>query len=365
MGKGRVWLITDTHLGVRNNAQEWIEIHSDFFKKWFIPLLEREVRPGDVLLHGGDVFDSRQAINLKVLNLGIEIFTDLARIFPAGVHVICGNHDIYGKDSNSINSLKPLGLIPGIKIYDEPSSLVLGGTRWLMMPWRKDEESAKKAIEEFGAHDYMLCHSDFKGLLFNRFTRVEHGITEEDLAPYQKVYSGHIHYRQQKGKINMLGSPYQMTRSDIGNPKGVTLLDLETGEERFFENSFSPRFLKINFSEILEATPQEINPKILNNFVDIIVQSSIMGKIDLNRFNALITGHRSIAFVPSAQMEGSDPREEGEVVVPEFTGGSFMFMELLSHYLENSAYDEDSKKKIYQSIEKIYNRVLMPVEDEN
>jgi hypothetical protein len=36
-----------------------------------------------------------------------------------------------------------------------------------------------------------------------------------------------------------------------------------------------------------------------------------------------------------------------------------------AYYLENSAYDEESRKKIYQSIEKIYNRVLMPTEDEN
>lgn len=361
----RVWFITDTHLGVRNNSQEWIQIHSDFFKEWFIPLLKREWRPGDILLHGGDVFDSRQAINLKVLNMGIEIFEELAQIFQGEVHIICGNHDIYGKDSNSINSLKPLKLIPGIKVYEEPQTVRFGDTRWLMMPWRKDEAEAKKCLETFGAHDYLLCHSDFKGLFFNRFTRVEHGIQEEDLKSYKRVYSGHIHYRQQRGKINMLGAPYQMTRSDIGNPKGVTLLDLASEEETFFENTYSPRFLKINFSELLESRPMEITPKIENNFVDILVENDVMGKIDLARFNSLITGQRSLSFVPVVQTQRTQVIDGVEVEVPEFTGGTFMFMDLLKHYLENSTYDEESRNKIFQSIEKIYNKVITPGEDEN
>ena len=31
----RVIFITDTHLGVRNNSNDWIDIHEDYFKNWF------------------------------------------------------------------------------------------------------------------------------------------------------------------------------------------------------------------------------------------------------------------------------------------------------------------------------------------
>ena len=36
----RVWFITDTHLGVRNNSNEWLDQTRDYFFNWFFPLVE-------------------------------------------------------------------------------------------------------------------------------------------------------------------------------------------------------------------------------------------------------------------------------------------------------------------------------------
>jgi len=122
----RVWFITDTHLGIRNNSEEWINIHRNYFYEWFIPLIKKNYQEGDILMHLGDVYDSRQSLNLKVLNLGIAIFEDLSDIFKDGIHIICGNHDIFGRSTNEINSLKSLKWIPGVKIYEEPESIQIG-----------------------------------------------------------------------------------------------------------------------------------------------------------------------------------------------------------------------------------------------
>ena len=81
----RIIFITDTHLGVRNNSNDWIEIHEDYFKNWFIPFCKKIYKPGDCLVHLGDVYDSRQSLNLRVLNLGIEIFESLSDIFKDGI----------------------------------------------------------------------------------------------------------------------------------------------------------------------------------------------------------------------------------------------------------------------------------------
>ena len=70
----RIWLISDTHLGVRTNSREWMDTIEDYFLNHFIPIIKKEYRPGDVLVHCGDVFDSRQSINLYVLNKGMSIF---------------------------------------------------------------------------------------------------------------------------------------------------------------------------------------------------------------------------------------------------------------------------------------------------
>ena len=76
----RAWLITDTHLGVRNSSQEWLQIMKEFFYDFFIPLVKKEKKPGDILIHCGDVFDSRHSLNLFVLNEAIQIFEDLSKI---------------------------------------------------------------------------------------------------------------------------------------------------------------------------------------------------------------------------------------------------------------------------------------------
>ena len=99
----RVWILGDMHLGVRANSQEWLEIQQDFYDKVFIPTLEKNVQPGDVLVQVGDAFDNRQSINLKVLHYAINLFERLGKILPT--HVIVGNHDIWAKKSNDVSAI--------------------------------------------------------------------------------------------------------------------------------------------------------------------------------------------------------------------------------------------------------------------
>jgi DNA repair exonuclease SbcCD nuclease subunit len=266
----RIIFITDTHLGVRNNSNDWIEIHEDYFKNWFIPLCKKIYRPGDCLVHLGDVYDSRQSLNLRVLNLGIEIFESLSEIYKEGIYIICGNHDIYGKNTNEVNSLKSLKWIPGIKIFEEPETIQFGPKKVFLMPWRKDHDAERDVLREVEEHDYMFCHTDLKGLMFNKFVRIEEGLNYDDMDKFERVYSGHIHYSQNFGKMRMLGSPYQLTRSDTDNPKGITVLDLETGYEEYYDNHYSPKFVRLTFEKVLNSTPDELNPIFKNNFIDIL-----------------------------------------------------------------------------------------------
>ena len=105
----RFHIISDTHFGVRSNSIEWIEIQYDFFEKFYIPYLKKIVKPGDAIIHLGDVFESRQFVNVRVMNMAIDIMKKLAEIMP--VFIICGNHDIYYKSTNDINSIKIFELL--------------------------------------------------------------------------------------------------------------------------------------------------------------------------------------------------------------------------------------------------------------
>ena len=78
----RCFIVSDTHFGVRNSSYEWLDIMKDYFNNFFIPLLKREAKPGDFVMHCGDVFDSRHSLNLLVMNEAMAIFEQIAEIMP-------------------------------------------------------------------------------------------------------------------------------------------------------------------------------------------------------------------------------------------------------------------------------------------
>ena len=356
----RVIFITDTHLGVRNNSNDWIQIHEDYFKNWFIPLCKKIYKPGDCLVHLGDVYDSRQSLNLKVLNLGIEIFEELSDIFKDGVFIICGNHDVFGKNSNEINSLKSLKWIPRIKVFEETESVTFGSKKIFLMPWRKDHEAEREVLKEVEPHDYMFCHTDLKGLMFNKFVRIEEGLEYDDISKFERVYSGHIHYSQNFGKMRMLGSPYQLTRSDTDNPKGITVLDLETGYEDYYENNYSPRFVRMTFEKVLNSTPGELSPIFKNNFIDILVDPELAVKAPLGLLTEYIDSPLKISFTPITTPDQTII-DEG---FHDLEGKNFSILELTKLYLDKCNYEDDKKTKIYKAIEKLLHKISVQVKED-
>lgn len=350
----RVWFITDTHLGVRNNSNEWIEIISDYFENWFFPLVDKEYREGDVLIHLGDYYDSRQSVNLKVLNLGVEVAEKLSQRFKDGVHIIIGNHDIWGKSSNDINSLKSLKWIPNISIHEEPTTLQLGEKSFFLMPWRKDHDAERECLDNAKPHDYLCCHTDVTGMRFNKFVKIEDGIGLEDAKKFSTVYSGHIHYAQELGNVKMLGSPYQLTRSDRGNPKGITLLDLETGKETYFENNHSPKFLKYDFYSVLEMTIEDAQRMLSNAFVDIMIDSGMSLKAPLNIFTDEVSSPRKISFHPY------DPNQTELLNEQLQSNGNrtFSVMDFIDSFVSSLDYDEATKNKLVSSINKLHKLVV-------
>jgi DNA repair exonuclease SbcCD nuclease subunit len=346
----RVWFITDTHLGVRNNSNEWIDSIREYFFDWFFPLVRENYQPGDVLFHLGDVFDSRQSINLKVLNLGISIFEELSLIFTDGIYVIAGNHDIWNKTSNDINSLKSIKWIPNVNVLEDPQSISILDKSFLLMPWRKDHEAESEFLESSKPHDVLCCHADIRGLKFNKFTHVETGASVKEFEKFKKVYSGHIHYAQKSGNINMLGSPYEITRSDMDNKKGITLLNVSDLKETFFENNFSPKFKRHYFKDILESTADELEPIFRNNFIDIMIDPVMSLKAPLNILTDILQSQRTLKFHPYDPDQANSLSQQ----IIDIEGRQFNVLDFIKEYIENLEHDRDTKDKMYQSLVKLH-----------
>jgi DNA repair exonuclease SbcCD nuclease subunit len=354
----RVWFITDTHLGVRNNSNEWIDQMREYFNDWFFPLVRKHYRPGDVLIHLGDFFDSRQSINLKVLNLGVSVAEEFSNIFESGVYFIVGNHDIWGKTTNEVNSLKSIKWIPGISILENPVSLTLNDRRFFMMPWRKDHEEEEMTLEKALPHDVLCCHTDIRGLKFNRYVNIESGANQDKFNKFGRVYSGHIHYAQKVGNINMLGSPYELTRSDMDNTKSITLLDLETMKEEIYVNDFSPRFRKLYFSDILNMCQEELEPLFRNNFIDVMIDPVMSLKAPLNILTDTINTQRSLKFHPYDPNQTSLSQQ-----MIESEGKQFNVVDFIKDYVDAMDCEEETKTKIVKSLTSLHKIVVSQEQD--
>lgn len=349
----RIWLISDTHIGCRSNSVLWLKIIEDYFYEFFIPLVKREYKEGDVLFHLGDVFDNRQSLNLAAQDLGIRVFEELSKIFPE-IHIIVGNHDIMRKNSNDISSVDCLKYIPNVNVHKQPKVLQYNGIKCLLMPWRRDSLHERETLDSFkNKIDFLFCHTETQGVQTSSNPRslYEGGNSLSTFDRFHRVYSGHIHYRQERENFVLVGNPYQMTRSDRGNEKGIYILDLNTNEHTFIKNDKSPIFIKYKINDILEKRISYVIEKIKNNFVDIYIPSTYLGKYNVNSLIDHLDGYAN-HLEPKIYDEESQSGDLDEISF-EFKG-NYDLLKLSKDYIEGLNYDMELKSKLTAAVVELY-----------
>jgi DNA repair exonuclease SbcCD nuclease subunit len=352
----RVWILGDMHLGIRSNSNEWLEIQKDFYENYFIPTLKKHVQDGDVLVQVGDSFDNRQSINLKVLHYAVDLFERLGEILP--VHIIAGNHDIWAKKTNEITSIDTLKWIPNVQIYKEPELMKWHDKNILMMPWRTDAQHEADTLAEYPTANIVFCHSEVRGIALNSKVKNMHGTDSNSYDRYNAVYSGHIHYRQTKGQLRMVGTPYQLTRSDSGNPKGFDLVDLRTMEETFFENHISPKFVKYNLTTLYDVSLGDFKERINNNFVDLYIPTKVASNSSLS---ALINRVQQLTrrIEPNIYQE-QDIIDKDLHDMDEIEGEfkNYNIEHLFQAYVDGLSLDDDMKQKVKEELKVVYNKCV-------
>lgn len=347
----RIWWITDLHLGARNNSIEWLDRMTEYYTEFFIPLVKSKYKHGDILVIGGDIFDNRQSLNLLVMSRGIDIFEKLSEIFLNGIYIIIGNHDIHKKNSNDITSVDILKNIKGVSIFKEPEILNINSHKILMMPWRKNHEEEDSTIKQYRELvDYVFCHANITSFNFNRSTLIEEGSDVTLYAGLKHVYSGHIHWRQTKGNVTFGGNPYQMTRSDAGNDKGVYLIDLDKGSHEFFVNDFSPKFIRLYLDKILDLPLGEIRKLCENNFVDIYVPSEYLLKYPVNDLIIELS-----STTKKLEVISFDKDEQINIEGIEYTE-TLNIANLCNKVIENMEWTPEVKSSLSKYIQSVYKK---------
>lgn len=245
----KIALIADLHAGIKKSDSIFQRSQLKFFTDQLVPELKAAGITKLFIL--GDVFDTRQAVNVQTDNVVIDLFKNTLKDFD--IHVIVGNHDMYMATTTEVNSLKVLDLMPHVTVYEKPTEITLDGHNILMLPWITDYSKFEEIVP--GHHEYCFCHADIIG--FNMGGRLsDSGLMASTLLDHiDHVYSGHYHngytrkYEKNKS-ITYLGSPYQLTRIDRGDTKGYHILDLDTNEDVLHENTQSIKFTKHTFPDV-------------------------------------------------------------------------------------------------------------------
>lgn len=236
-------IITDTHIGKRNNSVFFHNKFERFFDEVFFPELEKNNVKR--IYHLGDVFDNRTSINLYSYTRSKRYFFDKLKDYE--VFMIPGNHDCYYRDRIDLNFLSNFlsDLNYDFKIIDEPKKI--GDI--LMVPWicKDNLEECLKTIRSSNAKA-CFGHFEINGFPMDGGGICDFGLEKNVFRKYSMVLSGHFHNISQKGSIRYIGSPYAMTWGEYESEHGFYLFDDETFEIDFIENPIKI-FKKIEVNE--------------------------------------------------------------------------------------------------------------------
>lgn len=228
----KVALCGDMHWGARNDSQFFLDQFSSFVSKTLIPgCLKHGVT---TVIQLGDLMDKRKSVGFMTLKTVKEnFFGELTR---NGIDVIglVGNHDIFFKNTVSVNALDLLfDSISNFTAVTEPT--VYGS--FCLVPWicEENKEQVLRFIDDSKC-PYLVGHFEMVGFDMYRGMPCEHGLDPRTFSNFKKVYSGHFHTRSGRDNIEYVGTPYEIIWSDYADEKGFLILDTETGEETWIRN---------------------------------------------------------------------------------------------------------------------------------
>lgn len=273
----KILVVGDIHLGLGypNSVDKWFKVTQEYFQEFLLPLAKKELTQDDIIVLLGDLFDNRNIVPINILNYAQYILEELSKICPT--HLIIGNHDLYTKSSNEVNTVKLYKYIPNVFVYEEATKIEYLGKSILMLPWVERRNDQIELLKKFKSADYLFCHSDLNGAKMH-LTSVAQKNTDkidvEEFKKYKNVFSGHIHIQQVNKNFTFVGSIHEMDRNDRENQKGVFILDVIEGTETFIPNLISPKFKRVYVMN--EGDIDSLDKVSTKDYIDLYISNSLL-----------------------------------------------------------------------------------------
>jgi DNA repair exonuclease SbcCD nuclease subunit len=231
--------------------------------------------------------DRRKFVSYRIAKDFRERFLLPFSLLDINLHMLVGNHDIFFKNTNDVNSLQELvdGRFKKIHLYAEAQEVNFDGLPILFMPWINSQNYiyAMGMIDETKA-DICMGHLDINGFAMNKGQIVaENGMDKSEFKKFDTVMSGHFHHKNDDGQIYYLGTPYEIYWNDYDDPKGFHVFDTETRELERIVNPLTI-FDKIYYDDTKTDYSTVDVEKYSNKYIKLIV----VNKKDLYGFDAFV-----------------------------------------------------------------------------
>lgn len=229
----KIAFLSDTHFGYRIDNESYTDYVAKFYTDFFFPYLEQNGIK--TVIQFGDLLDNRRHVSMKTLMFMNRVLFEPMKAADITMHTFLGNHDVYYKNTNSLNSPTYVcAPFDNVHVYDKITELVFDGRKFGLVPWI-NQENLGKFQAWLAMTDAQTClgHFEFGGFEYAKGIISERGMKTEGFSKFDDVYSGHYHISSSKKNIMYLNTPCEMTFSDMGTEKGFYVYDTKKADLEF------------------------------------------------------------------------------------------------------------------------------------
>lgn len=189
----------------------------------------------DLVVNLGDTFDTHSTIRAEVLCEVSKHVDIVCSSLKKEMVMVLGNHDMWKPNDYKYHALQVFkGRHKNLHIADD--HICMDNISYVPYLHNNIWPKNTKSIA--------VTHNTFIGADYG-YRTAQDGIHASDVHS-DVVISGHIHKRQQLGKILYPGTPAATSASDTDQTKGILLFDTETYDQKFIQSPF-PNWRSILF----------------------------------------------------------------------------------------------------------------------
>lgn len=201
------------------------------FIHWLVDVIKKTKATSDVkVVFLGDQFNDFGVARVEV----IQFWSWASHLIKSiagknSVYYLVGNHDRNSEGTDTaMHAFHENGII-----IDKEAMLLspdIGAVGFI-----RDNETFVKEVMRLYEHGVtlMYCHQEFQGAMFESGAYAPHGVDPTTLPSNLKFRVGHFHKKQSFGNIKYLGTPRHLTKSDIGEQKGIHIYDTDSDKDIF------------------------------------------------------------------------------------------------------------------------------------